>query len=264
MCHRLAIALQPSLTSPRHSKTSKFWLAGFVHDALDWCFISLQHVAFEMHSAYPSQQVDMSWLSTINHTSSFCYGASCCPWLEFACENGGSRSRSRYVSRSQADTGQHLRPSEVAQCAKAFVHPAIAWGFRGNFVEISDGFADLSFWIQYNACDVWLLYCIIYRLVLGGGTDSKTQLQLHVPGWRKIRREEKSKGHDGHDSQSIPDPYGYPAIHTGSRVKGVFGMCLVSRILWSASLKIRASMQDVLVVCFFLSFDLSMICPYLL
>ena len=204
-----------------------------------------------MHSAYPSQQVDMSWLSTINHTSSFCYGASCCPWLEFACENGGSRSRSRYVSRSQADTGQHLRPSEVAQCAKAFVHPAIAWGFRGNFVEISDGFADLSFWIQYNACDVWLLYCIIYRLVLGGGTDSKTQLQLHVPGWRKIRREEKSKGHDGHDSQSIPDPYGYPAIHTGSRVKGVFGMCLVSRILWSASLKIRASMQDVLVVCLF-------------
>ena len=137
----------------------------------------------------------MSWLSTINHTSSFCYRASCCPWLEFAWENGGSRSPSRYVSRSQDDTGQHLRPSEVAQCAKAFAHPAIAWGFRGNIIEYRN---DIEISNEFCRSEFSMVITVLYgRLVLGCETDSQTQVQLHVPGWRKIRRVEKSKGHDG-------------------------------------------------------------------
>lgn len=166
----------------------------------------------------------MSWLSTINHTSSFCYRASCCPWLEFAWENGGSRSRSRYVSRSQDDTGQHLWPSEVAQCAKAFVHPAIAWGFRGNIIEYRN---DIEISDDFCRSEFSMVITVLYgRLVLGCETESKTPVQLHVPGWRKIRRAEKSKGHDGHDSQSIPDPYGYPGYPYRIPRQRYFGMCL--------------------------------------
>ena len=192
------------------------------------CIIYIQCLSpIQVRSSSTSRHVAMSWLSTINHTSPFCDRASCCPWLEFAWENGGSRSPSRYVSRSQDDTGQHLRPSEVAQCAKAFAHPAIAWGFGGNIIdyrndmEIADNFCRSS---EFSM--VITVITVLYgRLVLGCETESKTPVQLHVPGWRKIRRAEKSKGHDGHDSQSIPDPYGYPGYPYRFPRQRYFGMC---------------------------------------
>ena len=204
----------------------------------------------------------MSWLSTINHTSPFCDRASCCPWLEFAWENGGSRSPSRYVSRSQDDTGQHLRPREVAQCAKAFAHPAIAWGFGGNIIEyrndieIADDFLQI-FWIQYGYyCIVWSIGFGLWNWQPNASAAARARLKENQEGW-EIKGAWRARF----------------SIHTGSiRLSGLSIPDSETKVFWdvfgvpyigffAVGLKIQASVHDV-VGCLVI-FYLSIICPYL-